>query len=565
MLKSIVNDLTNPKFNNHTLYIHNFSLFDAIFLFKYIVNLKSLDYKVDILKREDKFISITISKKGKDKKDSFYLTIYDSYLILPHALKRLSEAFKVEGKLDFNVLDNDTNDLNNPDFKSKLLEYNKQDCKALYDVLVTFNSSFMDMFKMTIWGSPTLPSLAFKLWKANFVNKNSQIPITWWEEYPDFKEAYRGGAVDVYKPYGENLYYYDVNSLYPYVMKTNLFPCGEQLNFSVNKELNDIFGIVYYKVSAPKDLYAPILLTKTLEGKVIAPTGSWSGWYCSEELKHAVKYGYQVEVIQGYHWSERSDLFSEYVNTLYNYRLTFDKNDPRNTICKLLLNSLYGKLGMSPVLMSYSIWEDNEYESLADVDCDDIQHIGEVTILGRESTKNLLSSYKYCRDKRIYFPLLQISTPIAIFTTAYARMHMAQYKIKYADNLYYSDTDSLILDIPLPENLVGGELGQFKLEYEIKEAIFIAPKVYALLLKDGRVRIRNKGYKEKDLTMDHFRALLKRDSHLTLSQEKWFRDLSLGNIQITDTTYTLRATNNKRDFIFDSDGVLVNTKPIFLE
>ena len=28
----------------------------------------------------------------------------------------------------------------------------------------------------------------------------------------------RGGATDHYKLYGENIYYYDINSLYPYVM-----------------------------------------------------------------------------------------------------------------------------------------------------------------------------------------------------------------------------------------------------------------------------------------------------------------------------------------------------------
>lgn len=48
--------------------------------------------------------------------------------------------------------------------------------------------------------------------KSKFLSKNAQIPITWAEEYRDFKEGYRGGAVDVYRPHGYNLYYYDVNS-----------------------------------------------------------------------------------------------------------------------------------------------------------------------------------------------------------------------------------------------------------------------------------------------------------------------------------------------------------------
>jgi len=576
LLETIVKDLINPRYNGYNLYIHNFSLFDAIFLFKHILNLSRLGYLVDFLKREDKFISITISKydyisyinkKGEAKTrkvTTFKLTIYDSLLILPQSLKDLSKAFKVEGKLNFNVLDNDTADLNDPNFKSKLLDYNKQDCKALYDVLVTFNNNFEHMFNINIWDSPTLPSLAYKLFTSKFLDK--EVEVTWAEQYKDFKEAYRGGAVDVYKPHGENLYYYDVNSLYPYVMKTNLYPTGYSSYFEGDIiPLKDIFGLVYCNIIAPTDLYTPILLTKTLDGKVIAPVGSWSGWYCSEELKHAVEHGYYVEVIKGYHWGSRSDLFSEYVDTLYNFRLTFDKNDPRNFICKILLNSLYGKFGMSPILMSYSIWEDSEYESLADAEYDDIQHIGDVTVIGREGTKNLLSSYKYCQDKKINFPILQISTPIAIFTTAYARIHMGDLKIKYKNNLYYSDTDSLILDCELPESLVGKELGLSKLECRVKEGIFLAPKTYYLDVGLPKPIIKVKGLKNTDhLTLDNFKSLLNKDSFIKVTQEKWFRDLSLGNIQIIESAYTLRSSENKRDFIYNPEGVIIDTKPISL-
>ena len=35
--------------------------------------------------------------------------------------------------------------------------------------------------------------------------------------YNDIKQAYFGGNTEVYKPRGKYLYYYDVNSLYPYV------------------------------------------------------------------------------------------------------------------------------------------------------------------------------------------------------------------------------------------------------------------------------------------------------------------------------------------------------------
>jgi hypothetical protein len=67
-------------------------------------------------------------------------------------------------------------------------------------------------------------------------------------------------------------------------------------------------------------------------------------------------------------------------------------------------------------------------------------------------------------------------------------MAMSKYKVQYADNLYYSDTDSIVLDKSLPDSVVSNtELGLFNalgaLEHEIEEAVFIAPKVYAFKTK----------------------------------------------------------------------------------
>ena len=45
--------------------------------------------------------------------------------------------------------------------------------------------------------------------------------------YEFIKDSYYGGAVDVYKPYGKNVYRYDVNSLYPYIMKNYPMPVGQ--------------------------------------------------------------------------------------------------------------------------------------------------------------------------------------------------------------------------------------------------------------------------------------------------------------------------------------------------
>ena len=63
---------------------------------------------------------------------------------------------------------------------------------------------------------------------------------------------------------------------------------------------------------------------------------------------------------------------------------------------------------------------------------------------------------------------------------------MSKIKIKYSNNVYYSDTDSLDLDIKLPDNYVSDELGKFKLENIFKKVTYLAPKSYTYVLFKGK-------------------------------------------------------------------------------
>ena len=86
-----------------------------------------------------------------------------------------------------------------------------------------------------------------------------------------------------------------------------------------------------------------------------------------------------------------------------------------------------------------------------------------------------------------------INVAIASAITAYARIHMSQFKNRLDYNLDYSDTDSIIVDKPLESSLVGPNLGQMKLENEIVYGVFLAPKVYGAKLKDGTSFTKVKG------------------------------------------------------------------------
>jgi hypothetical protein len=93
--------------------------------------------------------------------------------------------------------------------------------------------------------------------------------------------SYTGGAVDMYiprPPKGVKLYCYDVNSLYPFVMKNNLMPTGKPIQFfgDIRKVDPNAFGFFYCNIIAPDNLEHPILQTHVKVNKgirTIAPLG----------------------------------------------------------------------------------------------------------------------------------------------------------------------------------------------------------------------------------------------------------------------------------------------------
>ena len=168
-----------------------------------------------------------------------------------------------------------------------------------------------------------------------------------------------------------------------------------------------------------------------------------------------------------------------------------------------------------------------------------------------------------------------VSVVISSAITAYARIFMSKFKNNKKFKLFYTDTDSLYVNKPLDiyyKNLIGKDLGQFKLEVIFDEAVFLAPKVYGGIVSDTNNKIeitKVKGYKNI-LNYNQLKSSLKKDSKLELNQEKWFKSISSARlvktnqeITIKDQIYTLTSTDNKRELIY-SDNLLINTKPFII-
>lgn len=362
-------DICIRKYKGYKIYLHNFSKFDSIFLIKYLVNIG----KCDPVIHKGKIISFSF--KPNWKKDFGVITFLDSYLLLPSSLKNLSKSFSVAKPKDiFPIFFNNINyqglvpdikyfknlSLENYEnyknqflnkiwkFKEEAIKYCELDCISLSQILSKFNKLIYNKFHLNIIDYPTLPSLAFSIFRSSYY-KNEVIHQISGNIDKDIRLSYTGGSTDMFIPFpkeGVKIHVYDVNSLYPYVMNEFPYPIGTPTYFDgdILKANPEAFGFFYCKIKTPDNLLHPILQIhyKTPSGiRTISPLGSFEGWFFSKELENAKNFGYNYEILRGYIF-EKEYIFKDYVNDLYSLRLEYPKTDPMNYIAKILLNYLYG-------------------------------------------------------------------------------------------------------------------------------------------------------------------------------------------------------------------------------
>ena len=616
MLRECFNQIFISKYKNYKIYIHNGSNFDLIFLLEYLLNRQGII--INPLYKDGQFLSLNIKYevKTKDKSDLFDIYIHDSYLLLTSSLSKLCKAFNVENQKDIfpyyfvnehnldyigaipsytyfesskvSILEykNYSNRFINKEWnlKDEVLQYCELDCISLYQVLNEFKKFIDEQFEINIQDCPTITSLAFKIFKSNFYSSdNNLIPLLSKELYKELEPWFFGGHCDMYVPsgpYGNGDYidvinkldnltdkstdnikkefntikHYDVNSLYPSVMKDFKYPTdiiGKFIGDIKNTDFFDLYdhklGIYLVEVFAP-DIKHPLLPVRT--NTTIYGYGNWTGMYFSDEIKNAEKYGYKFKILGGFLF-ESSNIFKDYIETLYTIKESSSKDEPMYLISKILMNGLYGRFAINPWLSKCEFITKPQYKSLI-----------ESGILKSSEIEEIEFSNHYLIQHRNNDQFgIDAYLPISIAVTAYARILMSTLKNRDDINLYYTDTDSVFIDEYLPNDMVDNKIiGKWKLENEYIYSIFLAPKLYACLSINGDSYSKVKGYK-KTVGIDILSKLLNKSETVELTQSKWFNRINESTIEIKVGEFEIKPTDNKRDFVYLNDK-LVGTKNI---
>lgn len=358
----------------------------------------------------------------------------------------------------------------------------------------------------------------------------------------------------MYQAYGENIHYYDINSLYPFAMLNPMpyLPLNGKVIDLTNKSLDSFFGFAYVNISCPIDMLRPVLPYHK-DGKTIYPVGEWTGVYFSQELKAVEKLGYQIKLIKGLEFSQ-IDLFSDFVNHFYNIKM--NSTGIERDMAKGLLNNLYGYFGRKLI----GILTQNVHNSEL---CLLLAHriVKSINPINSEySTVLMYSNINYKLLEKLNVDLYSVGTDknfvmsnvtIAAAVTSYARITMIPYKID--SNTLYTDTDSIFTSKPLDPKLIGKELGLMKDELKgqvIKEGYFIAPKKYGYYIIDSiSNNITNysvfSGIPRNSLTFDNIVRIFKGESITININSRFYKSFTDLNIVIKDSKITIKNTNSK--------------------
>ena len=242
---SLLEEMFTSKYKGIIWYCHNFGNYDAPFILKTIINFnksktgKENPYLLEPVFKDNSLLKIKVGKViGKSK---VYINIVDSYSILPNSLKNLGKNFNVdiekgifpykfvnENKLFYvgnapdvsyysknsisHIEDYEFTNFSNWSVREETIKYLEKDLICLYDVLTEANNKFHLYFDVDITKGLTISKIAYEIYFSKYYKNNIPL-INNKSIYNDIKQSYYGGITEVYKPYGENLYYYDVNSL----------------------------------------------------------------------------------------------------------------------------------------------------------------------------------------------------------------------------------------------------------------------------------------------------------------------------------------------------------------
>lgn len=427
----------------------------------------------------------------------------------------------------------------------KVKEYNKQDCKIVYDYMQKYIESVKFEFNTKI--KTTLSGTAQNI----FLKKFCKYDITGINVDHKLLTGYHGGRVECFYvgQVDRPIFELDVNSMYPYVMVNEKYPTT-CFHTSIKPETELHISRIKVKI---KDCYFPVIPLK--KEKLFFPTGEFETTASCVEIQKAIAENQveSIKYIKTYNFSDCDYIFKKFINYFYGKRKIAkdNKNEFDSGYYKRIMNHVYGRFALNkPLKKLTKITAKNE---------DHIEAIND--FIGYETLEMSDKMKNYA---------------IPIFVTAYARVKlydMIKTVMKKFDPIY-CDTDSCYFTnfdyVPLMDMIdnvyslfkIDNELGNYSLAcYE--SGIFYNVKAYMLNSYTDLKKLKLKGVR-KDKRQEFF------DTGKTEYKKPVRMRSALRGVQgyVVNAwelhPFTRKSVYSKRELIKES-ATLYSTKPLQME
>lgn len=306
-----------------------------------------------------------------------------------------------------------------------------------------------------------------------------------------FRLAYRGGFTwlnNIFKnkEIGHG-FVMDVNSLYPFVMRSFPLPCGEPHHtYEVPSNTLYIAHVIIHNATL-KERGIPCISNMNRcdgsKGSVISNEyleyiDNMEVWLTNFDLELVmINYNVEITPIEYYYFDKVEGCFNNFIDT--NYEVKKTSRGAKRQIAKLNLDSLYGRFGIK---------------------------------IGRHKTIPIIEDgvLKFVNSEVLKDNTIRY-LPMAIFITSIARYLIIRTALEIIDRVVYIDTDGIhIVGDDIPDVFdIGKELGEWKIEAEFNRAKYIGLKTYIHDEVNGETVVKMSGAPEevrKNINWDNFKT-----------------------------------------------------------
>lgn len=352
-------------------------------------------------------------------------------------------------------------------------DYCKRDVTILMEAMI----QYLNLVRTWDLGNfqKTLPAQAFTCFRHQFMNKPIFIDANEMA-LSIARDSYKGGRVEAFRlgKIHEDVYYYDVNSMYPYLMSVTKTPV--KLRFVASQKIT----MDELNICEDESAIAQVLISTAdpvfgirLNGRLTFPVGEYRTTLAWPELMHARDNNLitKVEKLVVY---ESAIIFKEYVDFFYQERLKARRegNKPLEVISKLFGSSLYGKFGQMGKVFKDIDTVDNQ-EVLVWKEWD----VQEKRVVVMRQLGGVIQELSTEGESRNSHPAIS-----STISSAGRMMLWGLMVIAGRDNVLYCDTDSLMVtkqgSVNLSQYIDDVKMGWLKNEWSSNSVVIHGPKDY---------------------------------------------------------------------------------------